>query len=203
MNFWANLSERDRRAVSILTLFLILSLAINYWPAGDAATDEAPANADAINLAKKRLDRLRALRATIPAKQDTLKGLAAAVATREKGLIAADTAAQAQATLTQVIRRVGRAQQPPIEPRVMDVGQIRPLDADYGEVFSSYAFECKIDQLVNFLADLTRQPEMLATSEVRVLSPGSKEKTISVRVVVSGAVARALVPEKKTKEGRL
>ncbi|MBY0373228.1 MAG: hypothetical protein K2Q23_04490 [Bryobacteraceae bacterium] len=201
MSFWTNLSERDRRAVSILTLFLVLALAINYWPESDPAAAEAPASADNIDLAKKRLDRLRALRATIPARHDAWKTLSNQIAAREKGLIAAETAAQAQANLTQVIRRVGRSQQPPLEPRVMDVGQIREFGADYGEVFSSYSFECKIDQLVNFLADLTRQPEALATEELRVLSPGSKEKTISVRLVISGLVPRALVPDKK-KGGR-
>lgn len=203
MSFWANLSERDRRGISILSLFLVLALAINYWPESTEVAGAKSADVDSINLAQKQLDRLRGLRATIPGRQEALKLATADLAAREKGLLVADTAAQAQANLTQVIRRVARAQQPPIEPRVMDVGQIRPFDPNYGEVSSSYSFECKIDQLVNFLADLTRQPEALATSEIRVLSAGSKEKTISVRVVVSGIVNRALVPDNKKKEGRL
>ena len=201
MNFWANLSERDRRAVSILSLFLVLALAINYWPESDPSATPVPAGPESIDLAKKRLDRLRALRATIPAKQETLKALSAQLAAREKSLVTAETAAQAQASLTQIIRRVGRSQQPPLEPRIMDVGQIRELGSDYGEVFSSFAFECRIDQLVNFLADLTRQPEALATNELRILSAGSKEKTISVRLVISAVVPRSLVPDKK-KGGR-
>jgi len=56
--------------------------------------------------------------------------------------------------------------------------------------------ECRIDQLVNLLASLETQPELVATSDLRVLSSNAKEKTVAVRVTISGVVPRRLVPEK-------
>ena len=64
--------------------------------------------------------------------------------------------------------------------------------------------ECRIDQLVNLLAALQAQPELVATSDLRVLSSNAKEKTVAVRLTVSGVVPRRLVPEKSQagEEGR-
>jgi hypothetical protein len=56
--------------------------------------------------------------------------------------------------------------------------------------------ECRIDQLVNLLASLETQPELVATSDLRVLSSNAKEKTVSVHLTISGIVPRRLVPEK-------
>jgi hypothetical protein len=56
--------------------------------------------------------------------------------------------------------------------------------------------ECRIDQLVNLLAGLQSEPELVATSDLRVLSSNAKEKTVSVRLAVSGVVPRRLVAEK-------
>jgi hypothetical protein len=56
--------------------------------------------------------------------------------------------------------------------------------------------ECRIDQLVNLLAALQAVPELVATSDLRVLSSNAKEKTVAVRLAVSGVVPRRLVAEK-------
>jgi hypothetical protein len=50
---------------------------------------------------------------------------------------------------------------------------------------------------VNFLAALTHETELVATNEVRVTSAKPKEKTVSVRLTLAGAVPRSLVPAKK------
>ena len=113
-------------------------------------------------------------------------------------MIQADTAAQAQANLLDLVRRVARAETPPLEFGTVELRQeIEPLGADYGEVRISVPLTCKIEELVNFLADLTKQPEAIATTELRVAAADTKQKTISVRLTVSGVVPRRLVPEKK------
>ncbi len=121
----------------------------------------------------------------------------AELATREKGVIQADTLAQAQAQLVQIVRRLTSAQTPPIEVRSVEIGQARPLGEQYGEIWVPMSFECRIEQLVNLLADMTAQPELIATSELRVSAANQTDKTINVRLIISGVVPRKLVPEKR------
>lgn len=200
MDLWVNLPERDRRALALLALCLAITAAVYVWPEADSSAASA-APAQSVELSEKRLDRLRRVAATVPAKAEVLKRLKDDVARAEKGLLTGDTAPLAQANLTQILRRVGRAQTPPVEVRIADVGQVRPLGDHYAEIASGFTFECRVDQLVNLLADLTRQPEILATSDLRITSNGQKEKILNVRLQVSGVANRKLVPEKDLKRG--
>ena len=124
------------------------------------------------------------------------KKVSADLAVREKGIIQADSAAQAQAQLIQIIRRLGAAENPAIDIRSTELNPIRPFGGSYGEASVAVQIECRIDQLVNLLASLETQPELIATSDLRVLSSNAKEKTVAVRMTISGVVPRRLVPEK-------
>ena len=61
----------------------------------------------------------------------------------------------------------------------------------------SVSFSCQIEQLLNLMADLTRQPEAISTRELRIIMGDPKEKLINARVTFAGLVPRRLVPEKK------
>jgi hypothetical protein len=126
-----------------------------------------------------------------------LKAAQADLAAREKGLLQADTAPQAQAQLFQILRRVGRSLPQPVEIRANEIGQAKSFGDDYGEVSVSVSFECGIEQLVNFLAELGAQPELLATSDLRLGAAREKDKILPVRLTVAGVVPRKLIPEKK------
>ena len=187
----------------MLAVFLLLSGVIYWWPQeseSSGAASSVTVTSEEIELAQKRLLRLKQIGATLPAKRDFAKRVADEVNGREKGLISGETAAQAQAQLSQVLRRVGRLQMPALELRTVDVGLVRPLGEDYGEVAVTVAFEGQIDQLVNLLTDLTRQPEILATNDVRIASTNEKKKSLRVSLSVSGVTARALVPNLKKPE---
>src|SRR6185437_13041028 len=114
-----------------------------------------------------RLARMRQVAANLPAEEATLKQVSAALADREHGLLQADTAAQAQAALIEIARRVGKNDQIDIRggefsaPRVM---------GDYGLVYATISFDCHIEQLINFLADLSQQPELVVPSEEHIVS---------------------------------
>ena len=190
-----NMSERDQKALKYLGGALLLAGAIYFWPAGAAVETAAAANGTEV--LEKRLSNSRALLLQVPDKQAVLKQAQADLGVREKGLLVADTAAQAQAQLFQILRRVGRAQGPPIEVRATEIGQARMFGEDYGEVSVAVSFECGIEQLVNLLADLGAQPELLATSEIRVGQAAGAQKVIPVRLTISGIVPRKLIPEKK------
>jgi hypothetical protein len=58
-------------------------------------------------------------------------------------------------------------------------------------------FTCGIDQLVNLLAALANEPEILATNQIQVTGGNDKKKNLQVRLNLSGVVPRKLVPEKK------
>lgn len=191
-----NLSPRDRRALAWLAVAAVLGLVAYFWPASDGSAAVVAPVGDPVTLAETRLARLRDTAATVPAKENVFKKVSADLAAREKGIIQADTAAQAQAQLIQIVRRLGAAENPAIEIRSTELNPIRPFGDSYGEASVAVQIECRIDQLVNLLAALETQPELVATSDLRVLSSNAKEKTVAVRVTVSGVVPRRLVPEK-------
>jgi len=123
-----------------------------------------------------------------------LKGTSADVAERERGMIQADTAPQAEAALLEIARRLGKDEQ--IDLRGGDFGAPKAF-GDYGLVYATITFECHVEQLVNFLADLSREPEIVVPSEERIASGNAKEKTMGVRMLLAGVVAKKLVPQKK------
>lgn len=186
-----------RRSLAFGAVSLILGLVIRFWPADSASAVPAAAT-DSVPMAEKRLAGLRAIAATVPAREEILKRASADLALRERGLLLADTAAQAQAQLIQIFREVGRAENPPVEIRSTDGFSIRPLGDAYGEASVSFGIECRIDQLMNMLAAIGARPELVSTSQFTVGSVNQKEKTIGVHITVSGVVPRKLVPERHT-----
>ena len=199
-----NLRPRDRRALAWLAVSALLGLVIHFWPANDSTAAVVAPVGDPVTSAETRLARLRETAATVPAKEAVFKKVSAELATREKGIISADTGAQAQAQVIQIIRRLGAAETPPIEIRSTELTPVRPF-GDYGEASVAVQIECRIDQLVNLLAALQAEPQLVATSDLRVLSSNAKEKTVAVRLAVSGVVPRRLAgekPEASKKAGR-
>jgi hypothetical protein len=191
------LGQRDRRALMVLGAAAIVCLVL--WmvlPAEPRAA--AVANvADTIPVAAKNLSRVRQSAAAFPAEDKAQKAAAAQLAAREKGMLQADTPAQAQAQLVQIMRRLAAAQDPPIDVRPTEVGKTQPLGDSYGEVTVPVAFVCRIDQLVNLLADVTAQPELLAAGGLRITAGDAKDKLVNVRLTLSAVVPRKLVPEKR------
>jgi len=189
------LQSRDRRALALLTTAVLLVVIYRYATSDSVPAVVAPAG-NPVTQAEVRLAKLRDTAASVPAKEDILKKVAADLAVREKGVIAAETAPQAQAQLLQIVRRMGAAENPPVEIRGTELNVIRPLGDAYGEASVSVQIDCRIDQLVNLLAAVQAQPELIATHDLRVLSSNAKEKTVSARLTISGVVPRRLVPEK-------
>ncbi len=192
------MDPRHRRWLPVLGGLLILGLAIRFWPESSTPASVVTPTADTIALAEKRLAKLRETAATVPAREEILKKTAAELATREKGMIIADTAAQAQQQLIQIIRELGRAESPMVEIRNTEGFGIRPFGDTYGEVTASVTVECRIDQLVNILAGLAARKELVSTSDLRVIPTNAKDKTINVHLTVAGVVPKKLVPEKRS-----
>ena len=190
------LTSRDRRALSMLAVSGILTL--GWWlSSADDKTTDVVAASDSVPMAEKRLAKLRQTAAAVPGREEALKKVKLELASREAGVIRADTAQQAQAQLMQILTKIGRTQQPPIGIRASEIGQTKSLSDDYGEVAVSVSFDCRVEQLVNLLADISAQKELIATNEIRIGNADAKQKTMPVRLTVSGVVPRKIIPEKK------
>ncbi len=190
------ISPRDRRALVLLVVGLVASAILRFAFSDSATVSVVSANVsqDRTALARQRLARLRATAATVPAREAAMKQTSADLAVRERGLIQADTAPQAQAALLEVVRQIGKND-------MIDVhgGEFGPPKefGDYGLVYATVTFECHIEELVNFLADLSRAQELAVPSEERIVSVNQKDKTVNVRMVMAGVVAKKLIPMKK------
>jgi len=183
----------DRRTALALVLGVALVLVLRFVVFADKQPKVVAAS-DSIPLAEKRLAKLRAIAASVPGKETVLKQVSGELSTREKGVLLAGTAPQAQAQLLEIIRRAGKDEG--IDVRGAEEMKVRPLAEDYGEVLVAVAFTCRIDQLINFLATLANRPELLATNDIRVTAGNPKDKTLNVRLELSGVVRRELVPKK-------
>lgn len=192
-----NMTERDRRALMLLAGCAVLFLAIYFWPSHDASTEVVTPDATSIPAAERRLARLRDLAATVPARQKVLDEARKELAQRENGIYKGDTAPQTAAGILQHLRKLARAQSPPIEIQQTELGPAEPLGKDYGESIVTVNFTCRIVQLLNLLGDISAQPELLATRDFTIRALDPKQKTMSVRLTVSGVVGRQLVPKRK------
>jgi hypothetical protein len=192
-----SLGRRDKRALAALAAACLAALLV-YALTGSSGTSPVVGAADSIPGAERRLARARRLAAGVPGQEQVLKQVSAELAEREKGVIQADTAAQAQAQLLNIVKRVAASQTPPLEFGTVELGQqVARLGEEYGEVQISMPFGCHLDELLNFLADLASQPEALATTELRITAGDAKQKTVTVRLTVAGIVPQRLAPRRK------
>jgi hypothetical protein len=184
----------DRKTI----LFLVVGLAVigilRFGVYGDRSA-EVVAPSESIPKAEQRLERVRKLAAMLPGKEAVLKQASAELAAREKGLLPGDTVAQAQVWLQNLIQRAAQANG--FNAPGLEAMNAKPLGNDYGEVSVSVAFTCGIEQLVNFLAAIANQPEVLATNEINITGGRDKKKTLQVRLSLSGVVPKKLLPVKK------
>jgi Tfp pilus assembly protein PilO len=185
----------DRRLLIVLAVMSV-SVVLRYVVFSPDGAPKVVQAADTIPAAELRLRKVREQAATVGAKEAQLKQVTEELKAREKGLIQTDTAAQAQALLLDTIRRV--ASQNGIDARGADqFTEAKPLGDSYAMVSVSVTFTCAIEQLVNFLAMLDSQPEILATNEIHVTGTRDKNKAIQVRLGLSGVGPRKLLPPKK------
>jgi hypothetical protein len=196
------MSDREKKLLFWLIPAVLVFVILQFFvlkedkPAvvGQVRSGETPA------LAEKRLSKLRQIAATVPAKQKVLDAVDADLKVREKGVMQADTAPQAQARLLEIARRVASAEG--IDLRGGDFGQAKVISPDYGEVYAVVSFNCAIEKYVNFMASLSREPELVGPTEIHINSvynsvTGSKDKAISVRMTLGGLVPKKSIPEKK------
>jgi Type II secretion system (T2SS), protein M subtype b len=183
----------DRKYAALLAVSLVLFVLLKFGSSNSGTT--VVGATDSVPLAEKRLEKLRQAAATVPAKEEILKQAQAELKTRESGLLKGDTKDQAQAQLIELVQNVAKANG--IDVHGVERQTQAVIDNDYGEVGVDVTFTCGIEQLINLLAALADQPQILATNQVHVNGGNDKKKLVQVRLGVSGLVPRRLLPEKK------
>ena len=189
----------NRRVLYIVLLVLSVLVVLRYTVFSDSGAPVVAAQQDSIPAAERRLETLRKVAATVPAEEALYKRAAAELSAREVGLLKADTEQQAQVALLDLVQNTARVNQ--VEIRGSQAFAEKVLNDDYGEVSVTVAFSCGMEQLVNLLAAIGNQPEILATNEIHISGGSDKNKNVQVRMVVSAAVPRKLLPEKKGQAG--
>jgi hypothetical protein len=188
---------RNRQITLYGTLgVMIASVLVRYGPFSGG--DSVVVAHDTIQVATQRLELLQRKAALVPGKEEVLKQVQAELAEREKGVVQAGTAEEARAHLMDVLHRTalanGFSTQSATElPEPKTLGK----NKEYGQVSVGQNFTCGIDQLVNFLAAIANEPEILATESIFVQPPLNKNKDIVVRLTLSGVIPRKLIPVKK------
>ncbi len=138
------LSDRDRRALVLLAAAVAVALIAHFALPGEAPAPVVAATGD-IPTAEKRLERLRQAAASVPGKKAVLKTVTAELAQREKAVIQAETGAQAQARVLEIVRRAAKALPSPIEIRAIELGQhSRPPAGARNKAFAQYARETRV-----------------------------------------------------------
>lgn len=193
------LSPRDRRALLFLIAALLIYAVIALWPENSAAT---PAAAMTPAEAQVRLASLRRVAAGLDGRQKARDEVRRKLEERERGLIAAETMAQAQAQMLQAVRRVLSAQSPPVNFRASEFGQPKPVGDHYALTTVTFTLDCGIEQIINLLADLGSQPELIATQEMTFNPATNAQKNVPLRLTVGALVPRQLLDaEKEKKQG--
>ena len=185
----------NRRLLYGTLLALSILVVLEYAVFSNDAAPVVEARADSIPAAETRLDNLRKAAATLPGQETLYKKAAAELSSREVGLIKAATEQEAQVALLELVQNTARANQ--VEIRGSQEFRDKVLNDDYGEVSVAVAFTCGMEQLVNLLAAIGNQPEIIATNEIHISGGNDKNKNVQVRMIVSAAVPRKLLPEKK------
>jgi hypothetical protein len=185
----------DRKTATLWIAGVAVILILRFFVLADRSPDVVAASESA-PVAEKRLERLRQIAATVPGKEVLMKQATTELESREKGMLKAETSAQAQAQLQELLHNAGAANG--IDIRGIEEMRIKPFGNDYGEASVTVRFTCLIEQLVNLLASLANQPELLSTNQIQISGSTDKSKTIQVRLTLSGVVARKLALEKKT-----
>jgi hypothetical protein len=189
-------TSRDRRALHIL-LFVIVALALRWVTSTPSSNPKSNSTVPSLP-AERLLTGLAARRKAAGLgrqKVEVLQEVTKELAELEHGLIQADTAAQAQAQLLQVLKNVMGQQQPPLEVKEIDFSSPRQVSDAYGQVSVSITMECTIDELLNLVADLTAQSIVIATDEISLVAADPALKTLRARLTVTGLVRRTLITQ--------
>ena len=186
------MESRDRRALTILgvaaTLFLLLQtdfLIPSGGGSGPIETD-VEASEERLLLAQTRVRRKPVVDAefqAISAQQEEL----------EKGLLASETSALAQADMREIVGGLLRSAR--IAMKASRFGTVRLEGEDYTQIPLIVDFSCTIERFVNLMADIANAETLLSSRTIDVSAGNRETKSVNVQLTVSGYLPVSRTPE--------
>ena len=102
------ISPRERKLLFLVVPAVLLALIVRFVLPDENVAPAAPGESGSIEMARMRAVRMRQTISTTPARTAALKQANLDLTDRERGLLPAATAPQAQALLLEIARRVGK-----------------------------------------------------------------------------------------------
>src|ERR1043166_4637954 len=175
------IGTRDRKAlqlgVAALALWAVLDFAV--LPTWDRWQDQRRDLA----LREVALVKYRQAIAASGTEQKSADALAQRLRSMESGLLQSATPALAAAELQQWVRDTAAAHG--IEVRSIEFQQTKPEASGYTHVPVGLEFQCHVDQLADFLADVRSGPKLLAVPRFQVQSTGGADKVVTVAMTIA------------------
>jgi len=188
-------AQRNKRALIVLAGVAVV-VVFYLLLTRDSGSTSVTTTQETVPLAERRLQKLRLAAASLPAKEKNWKLVSGQLAASEKLLIAAPDKELAQEKLLEIVRNVAKTQREPLPIRGQELLQPKRR-GDYGEVLIAFNLDCRIEQLVNFMSDISALPEAISTEQIQVRGMAQETKVMQVRVELAGLVPAKLIPQKR------
>ena len=178
------IGKRDQRALLLggvaLAVWVILRLAIlPGWDRWQQDRTEMP-------LRETALIKYRQALAAESADKRTAESLRNRLRESESGLLQSSTPALASAEFQDWVRQTTTNHA--IELRTSEFLALRPQAHGYAQVPLGLQFQCRLDQLVNFLSELRSGSRIVAIPRLQIQSTGGPEKLVLVSLTVAGVM---------------
>jgi hypothetical protein len=188
---------RDKRALQLgamaLTLWVVLRFVV--FPAWDRWQQERAE----LPLRETALVKYRQALAGFSADQRTAQALQDRLRQTESGLLESTTAALAAAEFQDWVRQATARHD--IALQSSQFLAVRPQPEGYAQVPLGLQFQCRLDQLVNFLAELRTGARLVAVPRLQIQSTGNPaERTITVSMTVAGVIRSQAAPQNPSPE---
>ncbi|MBH00194.1 MAG: hypothetical protein CMN58_07635 [Solibacterales bacterium] len=186
-------TTRDKRALIILGVTLVLFMLLQgdlFFPTGFSSES---VNSESLEGIERQFRLTRARAGRIPLVQAQAKTVQENLERMEKGLLASQNIALAQAEMRQILERSLQA-----EDIVMENARFVSAESKndhYAAIPVTVNFSCHIEQLVNWVAAVGNSSQLLSTIKIRIDSPNSDSKTVRVTATVAGFLPASRAPE--------
>jgi len=182
-----SIAKRDRRALQAggiaLAVWVLLQLAV--LPAWDQWQQDRAELA----VRESALVKYRQAIAQMDAAKKSAEGLEARLRETQAGLLQSNSAALASAEIQEWIKRVSSNHG--IDLRSSEFLALRPQSNGYAELPIGVQFQCRLDQFVDFIAELRSGPKIVAIPRLQVQSSGGPEKMLTVSMTLAGVMRQS------------
>lgn len=177
-----NLTSRDRRALQIAAtagaLFVLLQFAVlPGWDSLQAVRAELPVKVETLAKYRRAVD-------SAGAQSLDAQRLGERLQQAESGLLQAATPPLAAAALEEWLKQTALAQS--IEIRSSEFLKAQPGEEGYTQVPVGLQFQCRVEQLANFLSALESSGKVLSVDRLTVQGAGGNQKMLTVAMRVGG-----------------